>query len=101
MLKRCSLDMVATLGETTGKRALEKMREQMLESESGRKILRERPIVHTSTIDFDNLRATCAPGTFGHEYVSWLDQQGVTPDTRDPVRPFECTSMQNALKLRW
>lgn len=77
--------MVATLGETTGTKALEHMRKQMLESESGRRILRERPIIHTSTIDFDKLRQTCAPGTFGHTYVSWLDSQGVTPDTRAPV----------------
>ncbi|ORZ00349.1 ubiquinone biosynthesis protein Coq4 [Syncephalastrum racemosum] len=78
-------DMVAALGETTGKKALEHMRKQMLQSESGRRILRERPVIHTSTIDFDKLRKTCAPGTFGHTYVSWLDSQGVTPDTRAPV----------------
>lgn len=77
--------MVATLGETTGARALERMRAQMLSSESGRRILRDRPIVHTSTIDFNRLRETCAPGTFGEAYVKWLDAQGVTPDTRDPV----------------
>ena len=78
--------MVAALGETTGTTALRKMRDQMLQTESGRKILRERPIIHTSTIDFSKLRETCAPGSFGHFYISWLDSQGVTPDTREPVR---------------
>ncbi|KAI7851837.1 ubiquinone biosynthesis protein Coq4 [Circinella umbellata] len=78
-------DMVAALGETTGTTALKRMRDQMLQTESGRQILRERPIIHTSTIDFPKLRETCAPGSFGHFYISWLDSQGVTPDTREPV----------------
>ncbi|KAL0098249.1 ubiquinone biosynthesis protein Coq4 [Phycomyces blakesleeanus] len=79
-------DMVATLGETTGRRFLTSMRDQMLSSSSGRRILRERPSIHTSTIDFDKLRKECAPNTFGAAYVSWLDAEGVTPDTRSPVR---------------
>ncbi|KAI9264072.1 ubiquinone biosynthesis protein Coq4 [Phascolomyces articulosus] len=78
-------DMVAALGETTGTTALKRMRDQMLQSESGRQILRERPVINTSTIDFPKLREACQPGTFGHLYVSWLDAEGVTPDSREPV----------------
>ncbi|KAI8143123.1 ubiquinone biosynthesis protein Coq4 [Fennellomyces sp. T-0311] len=78
-------DMVAALGETTGTFALKRMRDQMLQTESGRQILRERPIINTTTVDFPMLRETCKPGTFGHLYVSWLDTEGVTPDTREPV----------------
>ncbi|KAI9313278.1 ubiquinone biosynthesis protein Coq4 [Dichotomocladium elegans] len=78
-------DMVAALGETTAGCTLENIRKQMLSSDTGRRILRERPIVHTDTIDFEKLRATCDPGTFGYHYVQWLDHEGVTPDTREPV----------------
>ncbi|KAI8384599.1 ubiquinone biosynthesis protein Coq4 [Radiomyces spectabilis] len=78
-------DMVAALGETTGYYFLKRMRDQMLQSDTGRQILRERPAIHTSSLNFDELRATCAPGTFGYAYVSWLDAEGVTPDTRCPV----------------
>ncbi|CAO3679304.1 unnamed protein product [Rhizopus stolonifer] len=46
-------DMVATLGETTGNVFLSRMRDGMLQSEEGRQILRERPMISTSTIDFD------------------------------------------------
>lgn len=79
------IDMVATLGETTAGNTLENMRKQMLLSESGRRILRERPLIHTGCIDFPKLRETCKPGTFGYHYIHWLDQEGVTPDTREPV----------------
>ncbi|KAF7730313.1 Ubiquinone biosynthesis protein [Apophysomyces ossiformis] len=79
-------DMVAALGETTGSIFLRRIRDQMLQSTTGRRILRERPTIHTSTIAFDQLRQTCAPGTFGATYIAWLDAQGVTPDTRCPVQ---------------
>lgn len=77
--------MVATLGETTGTLFLKRMRDSMLSNTTGRRILRDRPSINTSTVDFSRLRQECAPGTFGHAYVSWLDAQGVTPDTRLPV----------------
>ena len=62
------------------------MRDQMLESTVGRRILRERPIINTRTIDFDKLKQTCAPGTFGYTYIHWLEDQGFTPDTRCYVK---------------
>ncbi|KAI9308438.1 coenzyme Q biosynthesis protein Coq4-domain-containing protein [Cunninghamella echinulata] len=78
-------DMVATLGETTGSLFLKRMRDSMLASTSGRQILKERPSINTKTIDFDKLRKECEPGTFGYAYITWLDEQQVTPDTRSPV----------------
>lgn len=77
--------MVATLGETTGHLFLTRIRDQMLQSDEGRRILRERPVINTKTINFDKLKEECAPGTFGHAYVSWLEGEGVTPDTRCEV----------------
>lgn len=77
--------MVAALGETTAGPALPALRDAMLESAEGRKILKERPRVNSATINMDEL-ARYPEGTFGREYVTWLERCGVTPDTREPVR---------------
>ncbi|RCH90293.1 hypothetical protein CU098_005033, partial [Rhizopus stolonifer] len=86
-------DMVATLGETTGNVFLSRMRDGMLQSEEGRQILRERPMISTSTIDFDRLKKECSPDSFGMAYISWLEAQGVTPDTRSDVRFVDCEEL--------
>ncbi|KII89714.1 hypothetical protein PLICRDRAFT_107756 [Plicaturopsis crispa FD-325 SS-3] len=77
-------DMVAALGETTAGPSLPRLRDIMLESPEGRKILKERPRVNSRTIDMDKL-AQYPEGTFGRAYVTWLERCGVTPDTREPV----------------
>ncbi|OZJ02088.1 hypothetical protein BZG36_04572 [Bifiguratus adelaidae] len=76
--------MVAALGETTGAGQLERLRNKMLASSSGRRILRTRPTLSTETIDLNYLRSL-SPATFGNKYVSWLDAAGVSPDTRTAV----------------
>jgi ubiquinone biosynthesis protein COQ4 len=80
-----SIDMVAALGETTAGPVLPRLLDHMLESAEGRRILKERPRINTSTIDMAAL-ARLPENTFGHTYVTWLERCGVTPDTRDPVR---------------
>lgn len=92
------IDMIASLGETTGHVFLEHMRDQMLESPTGRRILKERPIINTKTLDFDHLRESCAPGTFGKTYISWLDSQGVTPDTRCDVKYVDDEELAYVIK---
>ncbi|KAF8646199.1 hypothetical protein AX16_007341 [Volvariella volvacea WC 439] len=77
-------DMIAALGETTAGPSLPRLRDIMLESEEGRRILKARPRVNTSTINMDAL-AQYPEGTFGRAYVTWLERCGVTPDTREPV----------------
>jgi ubiquinone biosynthesis protein COQ4 len=80
-----SKDMIAALGETTASNALlNTLREQMLSSPEGRRILKERPRIKSDTIDLEKL-ALLPEGTFGRSYVTWLDRCGVTPDTREPV----------------
>ncbi|KAF7970559.1 hypothetical protein HWV62_23653 [Athelia sp. TMB] len=81
-------DMVAALGETTAGPSLPRMRDMMLESAEGRKILKERPRINTQTVDMDKL-AQYPEGTFGRAYVTWLERCGVTPDTREPVHYIE------------
>ncbi|KAJ3343376.1 Ubiquinone biosynthesis protein [Gonapodya sp. JEL0774] len=78
-------DMVAALGETTGPVALRQVRDKMLQDPIGRRILRERPVVNSSTVDVEALRQL-SDGTFGREYVRWLDREGVGPDSREPVK---------------
>ncbi|EJD45979.1 ubiquinone biosynthesis protein COQ4, mitochondrial [Auricularia subglabra TFB-10046 SS5] len=78
-------DLIATLGETTAGPALPRMREHMLLSAEGRRVLRDRPRVNSDTVDMAAL-ATLPENTFGSAYVRWLERCGVTPDTRAAVR---------------
>ncbi|CAG8445909.1 12598_t:CDS:2 [Ambispora gerdemannii] len=78
-------DMVATLGETTGTIFLERIRDKMLQDKTGRRILRDQPIINTQTIDLNFLRQL-PKTTFGSVYVGFLDKYQVTPDTRTKVQ---------------
>ena len=84
-LSRHFLDMVAALGETTAGPVLPRLLDHMLESAEGRRILKERPRINTSTVNMAAL-ARLPENTFGHTYATWLERCGVTPDTREPVR---------------
>lgn len=85
MIPDSFVDMIAALGETTAGNSLYHLREQMLESPEGRRILKERPRLNSDTIDMAKL-AQLPEGTFGRVYTTWLERCGVTPDTREPVR---------------
>ncbi|KAF9055346.1 coenzyme Q biosynthesis Coq4 [Hymenopellis radicata] len=76
--------MVAAVGETSAGPSLRRLRDVMLESPEGRKILKERPRINTTTVDMSKL-AQLPHGTFGRAYTTWLERCGVTPDTRAPV----------------
>ncbi|KAI9769414.1 MAG: Ubiquinone biosynthesis protein [Geoglossum simile] len=56
----------------------------MLSDPTGRRILRDRPRITSATMSLEHLRAF-PPGSVGREYASWLDREGVSPDTRDKV----------------
>ncbi len=57
----------------------------MLSSPTGRRILRDRPRITSQTMSLERLR-TLPENSVGREYASWLDKEGVSPDTRDEVR---------------
>ncbi len=57
----------------------------MLSSITGRRILRDRPRITSQTISLARLR-TLPGNSVGRVYASWLDREGVSPDTRDQVR---------------
>ncbi len=77
-------EMVAALGELTGISSLERIRHQMLLDQTGRRILRERPLISSATLDLDKL-SRLPSGTFGREYSDFLKENRVSPDSRTPV----------------
>lgn len=91
-------DMIAALGEATAQPYfISRLRHAMLLSSTGRRILRDKPRITSTSLDLPSLRALPTT-TLGHAYVIWLDREGVSPDTRDPVRyiddPEEAYVMQ-------
>ncbi|XP_055516428.1 ubiquinone biosynthesis protein COQ4 homolog, mitochondrial isoform X2 [Leucoraja erinacea] len=78
-------DMVAVLAETTGQLAVRTLRDRMRNDVEGHRILQERPRINSSTLDLTGLREL-PEGTFGREYIRFLDVNRVTPDSRMPVR---------------
>ncbi|XP_076140400.1 ubiquinone biosynthesis protein COQ4 homolog, mitochondrial isoform X1 [Alosa pseudoharengus] len=78
-------DMVAVLGETTGHLALMKLRDRMKNDPEGYTILTERPRIRLSTLDLAHM-ATLPDGSFGREYLRFLEENRVTPDSRADVK---------------
>ncbi|KAI4264587.1 MAG: hypothetical protein L6R42_000291 [Xanthoria sp. 1 TBL-2021] len=79
-------DLIATLGETTATPYfIYRLRNAMLSSPTGRRILRDRPRITSQTMSLQRLR-TLPENSVGRAYALWLDKEGVSPDTRDQVR---------------
>ena len=79
-------ELIAALGETTATPLfIYRLRDAMLSSPTGRRILRERPRITSKTMPVAKLRAL-PENSLGRAYVSWLDREGVSPDTRSSVK---------------
>jgi len=79
-------DLIAALAETTSTPfPLPALRDAMLASPTGRRILRDRPRMTSTSLDVAGLAALPA-NTLGATYAAWLAREGVTPDTRSSVR---------------
>jgi ubiquinone biosynthesis protein COQ4 len=79
-------DLIAALGEATATPYfIYRLRDAMLPSPTGRRILRDRPRITSETLSMEYLRSL-PKNTVGRAYVDWLDREGVSPDTRDTVR---------------
>uniref|UniRef100_A0A8C3M1Y1 Ubiquinone biosynthesis protein COQ4 homolog, mitochondrial n=1 Tax=Chrysolophus pictus TaxID=9089 RepID=A0A8C3M1Y1_CHRPC len=78
-------DMVAVLGETTGCLALPTLRDRMRNDPEGYRILQERPRIRLSTLDMARLRGL-PDGALGREYIRFLEDNKVSPDTRMPAK---------------
>lgn len=79
-------DLIAAFAEATSTPYfIPRLRDAMLRSPTGRRILRDRPRLTSASLDLPRLRSLPA-NTVGRTYVGWLDREGVTPDTRSAVR---------------
>ncbi|CAM9661260.1 unnamed protein product [Ectocarpus sp. 12 AP-2014] len=81
-------DMVATLGEVTGRLALEQLYRSMLADPEGREILRARPVINEATVDLAALarRQALPDGTLGKSYSNFMKENNFSPDDRSRVK---------------
>jgi len=85
-------DMVATLAETTGHSTLRKLQLQMLNDDTGCRILKEKPMINSENVNVDELIKLPA-STFGHNYAKFMIGYGITSDTRPKVYYIENTEL--------
>ncbi|KAF4840308.1 Ubiquinone biosynthesis protein coq4 [Colletotrichum siamense] len=79
-------DLIAAVGEATATPYfIYRLRDAMLADPTGRRILRDRPRMTSTTLNLDRLRQL-PDNSVGRAYVGWLDAEGVSPDTRTSVR---------------
>lgn len=79
-------DLIAALGEATATPYfIYRLRDAMLSDPTGRRILRDRPRITSSTLPLAYLRSM-PENSVGRTYAAWLDREGVSPDTRDSVQ---------------
>ncbi|KAF2440794.1 coenzyme Q biosynthesis protein-like protein Coq4 [Karstenula rhodostoma CBS 690.94] len=79
-------DLIAAFGEATAQPYfINRLRDRMLLHPTGRRILRHRPRLTSTSLDIPRLRSL-PKNTVGYAYTEWLDREGVSPDTRAHVR---------------
>ncbi|KAL5444531.1 Ubiquinone biosynthesis protein [Paraphaeosphaeria minitans] len=79
-------DLIAAFGEATAQPYfINHLRNRMLLNPTGRRILRDRPRLTSTSLNIPRLRLL-PKNTVGHVYTEWLDREGVSPDTRAQVR---------------
>ncbi|KAI9294385.1 coenzyme Q biosynthesis Coq4 [Neoconidiobolus thromboides FSU 785] len=77
-------DLVAALGETTGTLSLQYMRNKMIHDKIGRRLLFEKREINSNNLNLERLKLL-PEGTFGREYIRFLEDNQVSPDTRTEV----------------
>lgn len=78
--------MIAACGEATATPYfIYRLRDAMLSDQTGRRILRDRPRMTSTSLDLPYLR-NLPDNTIGRNYVKWLDREKVSPDTRSAVK---------------
>ncbi|SCU81714.1 LADA_0C00628g1_1 [Lachancea dasiensis] len=79
-------DNIVQLGEASAFTFfLENLQRTMLADKTGRRILREQPDITSESLDMERL-SKMGPNTLGYSYYKWLLKEGVSPDTRAPVK---------------
>ncbi|WVR03329.1 ubiquinone biosynthesis protein COQ4, mitochondrial [Kwoniella sp. DSM 27419] len=83
-------DMVATLSETTASTFLPALHQSMMLHPEGRQIMRDRPTISSASLKgLKDLKR----GTLGREYIEWLGEGDVTPDTRADVQYIDSPTL--------
>jgi ubiquinone biosynthesis protein COQ4 len=81
-----SPDLIAVFGETTAQPFfITRLRDAMLRSPTGRRILRDRPRMTTTALSVERL-SKLAPNTVGYAYYDWLQREKLSPGSRAEVR---------------
>jgi len=78
-------DAVAAVGDVSSSYQLRSLHEMMCSTESGQRVLRERPVLHDQRFDLEALRGL-APNTFGHAYAKFMQNHHFDPSSRPNVR---------------
>ncbi|CAI5743644.1 unnamed protein product [Peronospora destructor] len=78
-------DMLAALGEVTGRDALRRIHAHMCADPVGARILAEKPVIRNDQIDLKYLRSLSAD-SFGHHYAMFMELHGFDADSRSLVR---------------
>ncbi|KAH7463594.1 Ubiquinone biosynthesis protein COQ4-like protein, mitochondrial [Phytophthora ramorum] len=78
-------DMLAALGEVTGRDALRRIHARMCADPVGTRILADKPVIRNDKIDMEQLRAMPA-NSFGHHYAAFMDSHGFDANGRSLVR---------------
>lgn len=78
-------DMVATLAEVSGSIALQSMHKGMMSHPTGQRILQDRPLVNTQSIDIPKLKELPS-NTFGYNYARFLAEHEFNPNHRADVK---------------
>ena len=85
--------MIACLGETTGREALEKMLHYMRSTEEGQRILVEKPRINTRTVDMEALKKM-PEHTFGYTYVKFMEDNVQAISTQTDTHTFAQTFLE-------
>ncbi|RLN49141.1 hypothetical protein BBJ29_005396 [Phytophthora kernoviae] len=78
-------DMLAALGEVTGRDALQRIHARMCADPVGARILAEKPVIRNEQIDMKYLRSL-PEDSFGQAYATFMDSHGFDADGRSLVR---------------
>uniref|UniRef100_A0A6B2G0S1 Ubiquinone biosynthesis protein coq4, mitochondrial (Trinotate prediction) n=1 Tax=Myxobolus squamalis TaxID=59785 RepID=A0A6B2G0S1_MYXSQ len=76
--------MVAAFGDVTAYYAVKNIRYKMLQDETGRRILREKPRIDSSVLNFQELQKL-PTNTLGYIYSDYMIRNKISNDTREPV----------------
>mmetsp|Transcript_99517 Transcript_99517/g.195501 ORF Transcript_99517/g.195501 Transcript_99517/m.195501 type:complete len:231 (-) Transcript_99517:22-714(-) len=78
-------DLVAGFGDVTAEQVLHGMHKKMNSTPAGRELLKHKPLITEDSLSIHKLREL-PKGTFGREYMNFMDDHGYSPDERTIVR---------------